>query len=78
MTECKYQFNLAPLNPKENQEKTILIMFETFHVPNFYLIKQPVLALHASGRTSGVVVDVGDGVIHVVPIDETHILPHAI
>jgi actin-related protein len=52
----------APLNPKVNREKMTEIMFEKFNVPQFYLAIQQVLALFASGRTTGLVVDSGDAV----------------
>ena len=45
-------------------------MFETFDVPAFYVQIQAVLSLYASGRTTGIVLDSGDGVSHVVPIYE--------
>ena len=54
------------------------IFFESFNVPALYVSVQAVLSLYSSGRTTGVVLDIGDGVAHSVPIYEGFALPHSI
>jgi centractin len=68
----------APLNPRSNREKSAEIFFETFNVPALFISMQAVLSLYATGRTTGVVLDAGDGVTHSVPIYEGFALPHSI
>ncbi|CAJ0955038.1 unnamed protein product, partial [Mesorhabditis belari] len=71
-----------PLNTPENREYTAEIMFETFNVPGLYIAVQAVLALAASWQSRGVdqrsltglVVDSGDGVTHVIPVAEGYVI----
>lgn len=53
-------------------------MFETFKVPRLYLGNQAVLSLYATGRTTGTVLDCGEGITHAVPIYEGYAIPFAI
>jgi len=68
----------APRNPKANREKMVQVMFETFEVQNIYVAIQAVMSLYAAGRTTGLVVDSGDGVTHTVPVFEGFNIPHAV
>jgi len=71
-----------PLNPPENREYTAEIMFESFNVPGLYIAVQAVLALAAPWASTstkektltGVVVDSGDGVTHVIPVAEGYVI----
>jgi actin-related protein 3 len=76
-----------PLNVPENREMTGEIMFETFNVPAMYIAVQGVLALAASWGSAksaadkpltGVVVDSGDGVTHIIPVVEGYAISSAI
>lgn len=68
----------SPVNPRKNRERTAEIMFESFNVPALFVSMQAVLALYASGRTTGVVLDSGDGITQAVPIYEGFALPLSI
>ncbi|PNS19128.1 actin-2 [Sphaceloma murrayae] len=60
----------APLNPRRNRDAAAQVLFEGFNVPALYTGVQAVLSLYASGRTTGLVLDAGDGVSHAVPVYE--------
>ncbi|XP_018629328.1 actin-related protein 3 isoform X2 [Nicotiana tomentosiformis] len=73
----------SPMTAPESREYTGEIMFETFNVPGLYIAVQPVLALAAGYTTSkcemtGVIVDIGDGATHVVPVAEGYVIGSSI
>jgi len=67
-----------PNNPKLHREHLAEIFFETFRTPALFVAPPAVLSLYASGRTTGVVLDVGEGVTHCIPVYEGYALPHSI
>ncbi|KAL9112274.1 MAG: hypothetical protein Q9227_003392 [Pyrenula ochraceoflavens] len=68
----------APLNPRRNRDIAAQIMFEQFSVPALYTSMQAVLSLYTGGRTTGVVLDIGDGVSHAVPVYEGFAITNSI
>ena len=68
----------APLNPKANREKMARVLFEIFNAPAIHIATPAALALYATGRYTGLVMDSGDGISHAVPIYDGNVLGHAI
>ena len=60
----------APLNPFANRKQAAELFFERFQCPSIFFQTQAVLSLYAQGKTSGVVLDCGDGVCHCSPVFE--------
>jgi len=67
-TEHKILLTEPPRNPLENQKKMFEFMFEKYQIPAAKVSIQAVLVLYAQGLYSGVVLDSGDGVTHIVPV----------
>ena len=67
-----------PLLPKSDREQMVQLLFEKFQVPAVYLAGQASLVLHALGQRSGLVVDLGHGVTHAVPIYDGFCYSHAV
>lgn len=65
-----------PMNPLKNREQMCEVMFDRYDFGGVYVAIQAVLALYAQGLSSGVVVDSGDGVTHIVPVYESTVLNH--
>ncbi|XP_067824800.1 actin-5-like [Heptranchias perlo] len=67
-----------PLSPTTNREKIAEFLFERFNVPAMHVSYQSVLAVYSYGKTTGLVVDSGDGVTHAVPVHDGYNMPDAI
>ncbi|EDR13894.1 actin-related protein Arp2 [Laccaria bicolor S238N-H82] len=65
-----------PMNPKVNRQRMCQVMFEEYGFQGVYVAIQAVLTLYAQGLTTGVVVDSGDGVTHIVPVYDGYAMPH--
>ena len=50
---------------KHTREVIIQTMFEKYSVPSFYMSQSTTLALYASGRSTGTVVDIGDSLTEI-------------
>lgn len=74
--DCKIMLTEPPMNPKKNREQMIEYIFEKYGFKACYIAIQAVLVLYAQGLLTGVVVDSGDGVTHIVPVYEGFALPH--
>lgn len=74
--ECKIMLTEPPMNPKVNRERMAEVMFEQYNFQGLFIAIQAVLTLYAQGLLTGVVIDSGDGVTHIVPVYEGFALPH--
>jgi actin-related protein len=53
-------------------------LFEKFNVRKLYIAMPAVLALYCGGKTTGVILDSGDGVTYTAPVYEGYALPDTI
>jgi len=67
-----------PSNPKKNRKKMYTNMFEVYGFEAAIVQLQAVLVLYAQGLLTGVVLDSGDGVSHVIPVYEGYGMPNLI
>jgi centractin len=67
-----------PLNCTKHRQEMASLVFESFRSPALFLAPPAVLSLYASGRTTGIVLDVGHGLTHCIPVYEGYALPHSI
>jgi actin-related protein 2 len=62
-----------PMNPLKNREKIVERIFEKYQFGAANVSIQAMLTLYAQGLLTGVVVDTGDGVTHVVPVYDGYV-----
>ncbi|KAG0299323.1 Arp2/3 complex subunit, actin nucleation center [Dissophora globulifera] len=74
--DTKIMLTEPVMNPKANREKMVETMLEEYGFQGVYVAIQAVLSLYAQGFFTGVVVDSGDGVTHIVPVVDGYSLPH--
>ncbi|KAF3392368.1 Actin-related protein 2 [Talaromyces pinophilus] len=78
-TDRKILLTEPPMSVQSNSRQTMVeVMLEGYGFGGVYVAIQAVLALYAQGLSSGVVVDSGDGVTHIVPVFESTVLNHHI
>ncbi|CAM6129692.1 unnamed protein product [Calypogeia fissa] len=75
-SETKILLTDPPLNPTRNRERMLQTMFEKYNFAGVFIQIQAVLTLYAQGLMTGLVVDSGDGVTHVVPVVDGFSFPH--
>lgn len=77
----------SPLNPPKNRDKMAEIFFESYEVPGLYIGVQAVMALASSWlfaekkvdkHITGTVIDIGDGLCHIVPIVDGYVCGSAV
>jgi actin-related protein len=68
----------SPSTKKDSRSQLAQRMFKNLNVPSICICNTAVLSLFATGRTTGIVLDIGEGVTHVVPVFEGYALRHAI
>ncbi|CAE7651102.1 unnamed protein product [Symbiodinium pilosum] len=68
----------APLNPTVHRELLVEKLFEEMQVPSVQVAHSGPLALYATGRRTGLVVEVGDGVAQTVPLYDSYVIFNAV
>ena len=67
-----------PLNPTKDRERMAQILFEMLNVPALFIANTATLSLYSLGLTTGLVVELGHGVCHIVPVYQGYTISNAI
>lgn len=68
----------AAFRPYKQRERLLELLMEKFRVPALYIAISGILSLYTYDVTTGVTVDIGDGVTQIVPMCNSKIQTHAI
>jgi actin-related protein len=66
------------LNPPNLREHLAKVFFETYQMPAIAIFPSAVMALVNAGLSTGMVVEIGEGMAHIVPIHEGEVLNYAV
>jgi actin len=66
------------LTSNSDREKIAEIMFEKFSVFNIHMEPQPVMTLFATSKSSGIIIESGESMTHIVPVYESYIIPQGV
>lgn len=69
--------SLPPLTPDIHCDKLAELLFETHHLPAVCFGNSAAMSILASGKTTGMVLESGDGVTSAVPVYEGHAISYA-
>ncbi|KAK2962607.1 putative Actin [Blattamonas nauphoetae] len=67
-----------PLCERANKEKLTERLFEEFKIPNLYVANSAILCIYATGTTSGLVVESGEGVTYSAPVHNGYYITEAV
>eukprot|EP00439_Symbiodinium_sp_Y106_P021299 s1350_g2.t1 len=68
----------APFNPTVHREVLVEKLFEELRVPAVQVVHSGALALYATDRRTGLVIEVGDGVAQTVPLFDSYVVTNAV
>lgn len=71
----KLMLTEPPMNPERNKKRMLTTMFEKYEMGGVQVWWQALLTLYGQGLDTGVVVDSGDGVTHVVAVYDNTVIP---
>lgn len=76
--ETKVLYSVPVMGSKANEQKMSQLLFESYNVPVLAAAYAPVMSLYGAGKSSGVVVEIGEGSTQIMPIWEGAMIGEAV